>query len=276
MARNDSTLLEGEFFGHTLKRDSSSSVIVSEVRFEPRTRAPEHSHERPIFNFVLEGGYTEYWDGRSMECGPRHLLYHPRGLTHSERFGARGARCLTIEFEHAWLDRTERHESNALRSNRGLPAERWAWLRRRLRQELGRGDDLTPLALEGYLMLLIAGASRAEDERPSGGPSAAIERARELLHARYAGPPRIADIAAEAGVTPSYLARAFRLHYGSTPADYVRGLRVEHAQRRLRDSDIPIARLAREAGFSDQSHLSRIFKRYTGQTPGEFRRRARG
>ena len=276
MARNDPTLPEGEFFGHTLKRDRSPSVIVSEVRFEPGTRAPEHSHERPIFNFVLGGGYTEFWDGRSMECGPRHLLYHPPGLTHSERFGSRGARCLTIEFEHTWLDRLERHESRSLRSNLGLPAGRWAWLRSRILGELGRGDDLTGFALEGYLMLLIAGASRAEDERPQDGPSPAIERARELLHAGFSGSLRIGDVAAEAGVTPSYLARAFRAHYGSTPADYVRGLRVQYAWRRLRDADIPIARLAREAGFSDQSHLTRVFKRYTGQTPGEFRRHARG
>lgn len=211
-----------------------------------------------------------------MECGPRLLMYHPRGLTHSERFGPSGARCLTIEFDDIWLDRLERGESEALRSNMGLPAGRWAWLRSRVLGELERGDDLSTLAFEGYLMLLIVGASRAADEGPAGRPSAAIERARDLLHDGYDGPLRISGVAREAGVTASYLARAFRAHYGLTPAEYVRGLRVERARRRLAESDASIARVAREAGFSDQSHLTRVFRSIVGLTPGEFRRHARG
>jgi AraC family transcriptional regulator len=276
MARGDPNLSVGEFFGRTLRRGRASSLTVSELRFEPGARAPEHSHQRPIFNFVLEGGYTEYWNGRSMECDPHLLLFHPSGLSHSERFGPEGARCLTIEFDVAWLERLEGVESRALRSNLGLPAGPWAWLRSRIRGELAGEDDLTSLALEGYLLLLIAGASRAENTPRPGRPSVAVERARELLHAGYASSMRISDIAAEAGITPSYLARAFQSHYGCTPAEYVRWLRVEHACRYLRDSDLPIARLAREAGFSDQSHLNRVFKRYTGQTPGDFRRQELG
>lgn len=275
MRQHDHTLSEGEFFGQTLKRGRSPSLTVSEVRFPPGARAPEHSHERPIFNFILGGGYTEYWEGRSMECGPRLLLYHPAGLTHSERFGPTGARCLTIEFDGAWLDRLERAEDRALRSNLGLPAGRWAWLRARVLGELGREDDLSGLAFEGYLMLLIAGTSRAEREKRPGRPSEAIERARDMLHAEFDQQLRISKIAEEVGVSPSYLARAFRAHYGLTPAEYVRCLRIDRARRYLAESDSPIAWVARESGFSDQSHMTRMFRRTYGVTPGEFRRRAR-
>jgi AraC family transcriptional regulator len=57
--------------------------------------------------------------------------------------------------------------------------------------------------------------------------------------------------------------------------DHVRKLRIEFACHRLATSDTPLADIALTAGFSDQSHFSNTFKRYTGMTPAAFRRSAR-
>jgi AraC family transcriptional regulator len=72
-----------------------------------------------------------------------------------------------------------------------------------------------------------------------------------------------------------HLARAFRRHYGCTPGDYVRKLRVESACRRLATSDAPLIEVALSAGFSDQSHFRRAFRRQVRMMPGEFRRNFR-
>ena len=53
--------------------------------------------------------------------------------------------------------------------------------------------------------------------------------------------------------------------------EYVRTLRVEHAARRIAASDDALVEIALEAGFADQSHLSRVFKLHTGMLPREFR-----
>ena len=84
-------------------------------------------------------------------------------------------------------------------------------------------------------------------------------------------PVRIGDVASEVGVHPSSLARAFQRHYRCTPGEFVRRLRVDLAGQRLAQSEVSLAAIARETGFSDQSHFSRTFKSVTGMTPGDFR-----
>jgi methylphosphotriester-DNA--protein-cysteine methyltransferase len=79
----------------------------------------------------------------------------------------------------------------------------------------------------------------------------------------------------EVGIHPAHLARTFRARYGRSIGDYVRRLRIERAAGELSDSSAAIAEIGLRAGFFDQSHLSRVFRDYTGQTPAAFRAAAR-
>ena len=71
------------------------------------------------------------------------------------------------------------------------------------------------------------------------------------------------------------MARVFRQHCGVTLGEYVRKLRVDFAARQLISTDEPLTGIAFAAGFSDQSHFTRTFKRQTGMTPDAFRRNSR-
>ena len=53
--------------------------------------------------------------------------------------------------------------------------------------------------------------------------------------------------------------------------EYARRRRLDYARRQLADPDRPLAQIAADAGFADQSHLTRVFKRFTGLTPGQYR-----
>jgi AraC family transcriptional regulator len=72
-------------------------------------------------------------------------------------------------------------------------------------------------------------------------------------------------------VHPVHLAREFRRFEHCTIGEYVRRLRIEQACRRLTHSTDPIAAIAAEAGFADQSHFARTFKRVVGMSPVQFR-----
>jgi len=261
-------LANGRFFGETIRRGLIEGFTVSDVRFPPGARVPRHSHARPIFNFVLAGGYTEYWERRSFECRPRALLFHPVGIVHSERFSGAGARCLVVEFDPDWLlrlgDRAEPID------NAVMQAGSLAWIAGRLHGELYAGDDLSPLVLEGLVHLLLAETAR-RGERTRGTPPRFVERAREILDDTFRERARLGGIAEQAGVHPTHLARAFRRWYGCTPGEYMRGLRIDLALRRLAEERISLAEIAQSAGFADQSHFTRTFKRLTGMTPGAYR-----
>jgi AraC-like DNA-binding protein len=68
-----------------------------------------------------------------------------------------------------------------------------------------------------------------------------------------------------------HFAAVFRRHYGCSVGEYLRRRRVHRARQRLAETDLPLAEIATEAGFADQSHLTRMFKRFVGLTPGQYR-----
>jgi AraC family transcriptional regulator len=92
------------------------------------------------------------------------------------------------------------------------------------------------------------------------------------LRARFRENLSLDEVARTAGVHPAHLARSFRCHFRCSAGEYVRRLRVEHACRELCRRDTPLAAVALEAGFGDQSHLTVVFKRHTGLTPAAYRK----
>src|SRR5688500_463888 len=107
-------------------------------------------------------------------------------------------------------------------------------------------------------------------------PPAWLSRIRERLDAEFAAPPGLAELAAQAGVSPRHLARAFRSHYGETIGTCVHRRRIRSAMDALLNSSERVAHIAQRSGYFDQSHFTRHFKRQTGVAPGTYRRRALG
>lgn len=103
-------------------------------------------------------------------------------------------------------------------------------------------------------------------------PPVAVMRAVELMRNRLADSLSIEELAHAAGLSPFHFARQFKVSTGHPPHDYLVRLRIDRAQELLRENSRgwTMAGIARECGFSDQSHLARHFKRVLGITPGEF------
>ncbi|HEY8370053.1 MAG TPA: AraC family transcriptional regulator [Thermodesulfobacteriota bacterium] len=98
-----------------------------------------------------------------------------------------------------------------------------------------------------------------------------VARVKALLAERHGEDLTLADLAAEAGLTRHRLIRAFRRETGLTPHAYLVNCRVDAARARLRRGDSP-AEVAAATGFSDQAHLTRVFKARVGVTPAAYRR----
>jgi AraC family transcriptional regulator len=149
------------------------------------------------------------------------------------------------------------------------------WLAMRLYREHLRNDDVSGLAMEGLALEVLAECARCHACVPERNAPPWLRRVRELLHDRFAENLTHEAIAAAVGIHPVHLARAFRRHCGSTLGDYIRKLRVQFAAHKLVTTDEPLTGIALGAGFSDQSHFNRTFKRQTGMTPATFRKSSR-
>jgi AraC family transcriptional regulator len=112
---------------------------------------------------------------------------------------------------------------------------------------------------------------RAERERLGAGQLRAVA---ERVAARLDERLRLADLAAAAGLSPFHFARAFRATVGEPPHRWVMARRLERALARLRAGE-RVGDVAAALGFADQAHLTRLFRRRFGTTPGAMARAAR-
>lgn len=114
-----------------------------------------------------------------------------------------------------------------------------------------------------------------EEERVERDPHPAVaeklDRVRGMLDHELGRRLSLSDMARQAGLSRFHFLRAFTRAFGVTPYAYAINRRVLNA-RRLLAQGRPISMAALEAGFADQAHLTRVFLRTIGVTPGEFRR----
>ncbi len=94
---------------------------------------------------------------------------------------------------------------------------------------------------------------------------------RDYVFDNLSSPLRLEDLSRVAGMSPHRFLVAFRRAFGFTPAQYLIRERVRAAMRLLRDTRYEITRVAFDCGFSSHSHLSTVFKRYTGKSPRDYR-----
>ncbi len=124
------------------------------------------------------------------------------------------------------------------------------------------------------LKLLINWISRHADHScalsATGSEHNAVQLAREYMEDCYAKDITLEQLAVLCGLSPYYFIRVFEKHTGITPHAYLTQARVNRAKEKL-VSPLRLADIAAECGFFDQSHLTRLFRKQFGITPGRYR-----
>jgi AraC family transcriptional regulator len=256
----------GEYFG---SREHVTTVVglrINRADYKPRTQLPRHSHAQPYLCLVGAGAFEERARRRLEMCKFGTAVWNPSGSEHEDRFGDAGAQTWNLEFTPVWMERL----SQATPGWTAAHSLEVTWLVTRILRELARPDTASALALEGTVCALLGEVSRDPKTTESSRPRW-LSRARERLSDEYRMPPSVGELARDAGVHRSHFARAFRQHYGCTVAGFVRRLRIDWAAKQLRSQSCTLSQLSQDAGFGDQAHFTRTFKRITGVTPGEYR-----
>jgi AraC family transcriptional regulator len=227
----------------------------------------EHSHARPSLNLILSGMYAEDCSGYEGDFPAGSLLFKPANAAHANRSTQTKSRSLIIEV------------TSDTGQQAGFEAYEKPWQRfyppmtsltQRLFCELTISDSDSRLGVESLcreVFSLGQGGAVGTGRKPRWLP--AVEDRLSLLDR---SPPTLTELADLAGVCPTHLARAFRQHTAATPGEYLRARRIAFVLDRL-IAAFPVdgAELAARAGFADQSHMIRTFRRVTGWTPAALR-----
>jgi AraC family transcriptional regulator len=117
------------------------------------------------------------------------------------------------------------------------------------------------------------GGMRPHSQPAQGGLAPwQLRRAKEILSANLDGRVALEEVARDCHLSVSYFSRAFRQSMGTAPHQWLLAHRVEVAKEKLRDERLSLLDVALACGFADQSHLTRVFTRIVGISPGAWRR----
>jgi AraC family transcriptional regulator len=233
------------------------------VRYSEGETCATHEHENMTVSVVLGGSLTETVGSRQEEASAGSMVVKPAGTVHSNCFGASGALLLAMSPDGILGDKSV--------------ADGWRWHHgsKHLKRCLSvgralRNGDPWGFAEEELLALVHA----PENGLPRhAAPPARLRRVRDEIEALESTRPSVAALARSAGVHPVYLARSFRRFYGCSISEYVRRRRIARAMAMLVERrDLPLATVAQELGFADESHFCRTFSAELGLSPTAYRR----
>ena len=203
---------------------------------------PRHRHASAFAAVVLGGGYVEAGDTGRHRTVPGDVILHRPFEAHLDRFAPSGAEVLVIPLAIDWntggKGRVADPDLVARIAERDVEQARTVLLEQMF--PVARQDEDWPDALA---------AARLDDPGLSIGAWAGMS-----------------------GIHPGSLSRGFRQQFGITPAAF-RTIACGHrAISAILGTDEPLAEIAADAGFSDQSHMNRAVRALCGQSPGRLRR----
>jgi AraC-like DNA-binding protein len=240
-----------------------SGACVRRVIDPSHACVPEHAHDWPVLSLYVIGSYLNETEvGQRFICGPSAVFYRA-GASHRNTIAAVGFEQIEIEFDPDWLG------CQLLPS---APVTRWIGARagreaRDVARACESGVSATQLRAALQRFLEVARC------QPHGEPPSWIGTMTRRLGEDTT--LSINDLAREAGRHPSWVGAAYRQATGEGLQETAARFRVERAVRLLRETVDPYASIAVDAGFCDQSHMNRTFRRVLGRAPGAVREERR-
>ncbi|MFZ0497550.1 MAG: AraC family transcriptional regulator [Steroidobacteraceae bacterium] len=236
-----------------------TGALVSRTIDRSHSQVPEHAHDWPVLSLFVLGGYSNRTEvGDRYVSGPSAVLYRA-GARHANTVSTDGFEQIEIEFDPAWL----RFSGLPHIPVAHLAGGRIGAATRAMIDSCGRpmDEERFATALRGFLTIAV-------EQSPGTRPVWVDQVIRRL---RQNPALRVTDLAREVNLHPSWLGAAYREAVGQGILETAMRLRVEIAVRLLRETDLTYCDTAHDAGFCDQSHMLRSFRRVLGRLPSAVR-----
>ena len=220
---------------------------------------PPHRHTNDYICIVLAGGFAEQEGTRWRERIGGSYFTHHAGELHCDRFGPAGAACVNLHYG--------RGQAGPTLEGRCSAAARVAANRLALELAAGSREELVMASLAAEI---------TGELRPLG--SCTHDRGKwidDIFAAISEDPARrwsLEELAKIAGRHPVHIAQSFRAKTGISLGTFQRARRLTSLSLALRRTQSPLAMLAGEFGYCDQSHMNAEFRAAFGVSPGRYRR----
>jgi AraC family transcriptional regulator len=243
---------------------SFSGASVRRVIDRSQVQVPEHAHDWPVLSLFVIGSYLNETElGEKFISGPSAVFYRA-GAAHRNTIAAVGFEQIEIEFDPTWL---------GLRLLPTVPVMRWiggqTGAEARYLVHTCEGES-SEIRLRVALQRFLQNANLQPKHESAGWVGTITRRLKDNTTLK------VNALARELGRHPSWVGSAYKRATGEGLQETAARFRVERATCLLRETDQPYASIAYEAGFCDQSHMNRTFRRVLGRSPASVRQDRRG
>jgi AraC family transcriptional regulator len=213
-------------------------------------------------NLLIPAGQPSYWcrEKSGASCAPLFICLKPELIQHVAE--ASGIDSNRFELVHSFGQQdSQLHQIGML-----------------MFAELRSGGMMGQLYVESLTQILVVHLLRHYSTltQPIASQNSSftriqLQQAIDYIHTYLNRDLSLAELASVVNISPTYFASLFKQTMGISPHQYVIQQRVEQAKMMLKRTDLAIADIALQVGFSSQSHLTQQFKRHTGMTPKQIR-----
>ncbi|WP_338750326.1 AraC family transcriptional regulator [Bacillus sp. FJAT-52991] len=210
-----------------------------------------HAHMYAQVIFPLQGELSIKTDTQTLQLDDQTLFYIPPKCHHTFHSAVRNE-FLVLDIPYFMLSTKELQ-------NRSISIEltnQWKGIRHLLLNETGQNPALKELYPYISYHLL-------QDQQP---------KSIQYIHNHYDKPISISQLASLEHYNRTYFSEWFMKETGKSPASYIRDVRLNKAKELLRHTNLPILHIAIQVGLEHQSSLTRLFQKYEGITPSQYRK----
>jgi AraC family transcriptional regulator len=264
---HDGLMGAGKFFGAARVQLSSGDFTVSAVTHPNARIVPLHAHANAFFSMLVTGRYREWFGGKHWDARPLAMVLRPAQAAHRDEIGPEGALFLCVDVAPSYWNALA--DAQIYLQRRAFDDRPMSCVALRLLGELcekrAGWRSVAESLVNELVAEYVAGSPRAQRREPRW-----IRRVLERLHDDPAN-ESLGAVAADLDLHPVHVSRMFKRHMGVTVSQYLRELRLRRAARALLENKEPLAAVADDHGFADQSHMTREFSRATSWSPAKLR-----
>jgi len=236
-----------------------AGIGVGHVQIDPAWQITNQRHAYHELIVIIGGKMTLEINGAYMTTGVGDVLFYEAGACHSE-----------------WSDPTDPLESffftfktkklalpvqSADKTGRVRMLARWAY------EERQHPAPTSAMLQESALRMILVELRRASEGVPDR-----VRMTQQFMHDHLRENLSLETLANAAHMSKFHFLRTYKMLTGHTPMDDLRRIRAEAARDLIRQTELPLKAVAESSGFANEFHMSRIFRKVLGVTPGQFRK----
>jgi AraC family transcriptional regulator len=267
------------------KRSGWDGIALESFSNVPGVSIPEHDHPTHFLNLLTHGNIKAQWTtegkSRSADNGAGTIYVLPAGTRDRLTWSGPTTRIIVV-MEPRFLARSFENTTHLndveLTTHWNLRDRHIQTLMLAMHADLEDGSPAGPLygeslglALGTYLVRRYSVRSGATPDYRGNMPTMRLNRTLDFINQNLTRDLRLWELAQIAGMSPNYFCELFKASTGVPPYKYILRRRIERAKQYLRDPKITLAHAGAAAGFADQSHFTKVFRRIVGVTPMRFR-----